>query len=205
MRKFTIVFIVLIAFAASGIGQTTLSAGDLAIYGVNADNPDDFGFVLLADIESGTEIRFTDSGWKSDNTFRGGEGAVKYTAPTALTAGTEITYVADAVDFVADNDATVGTNGFNLSASGDQVFAFQGVSTSPTFIHAVQTNSNQWQADATASTNSAIPQGLTDGVNATAVGAGPGAGDEYDNAAYDKSTMSSTAAVLLAAISNNSN
>ena len=72
-------------------GQTTLSPGEIAIFGVNADNPDDFGFVLLVDIQAGTEIRFTDSGWKSDNTFRGNEGAVKYTAPTNLPYGTEIT------------------------------------------------------------------------------------------------------------------
>ena len=197
----------MLTIAGMGIGQTTLSAGDIAIFGVNGDNPDDFGFVLLVDIDAGTEIRFTDSGWKSDNTFRGNEGAVKYTAPTALTAGTEITYQGNNSDFVADNDATVGNNGFNLSGSGDQVFAFQGASTSPTFIYAVQTNSNVWQTDATGSTNSAIPQGLTDGTNAAAVGHGSGAGDEWDNAAYDKdnSTMSGTAAVLLAAISNNSN
>ena len=206
MKKTTLLLLIItMVFAINGRGQTTLSVGDIAIYGVNTDNPDDFGFVLLVDIELGTEIRFTDSGWKADNTFRGNEGAVKFTAPTALSAGTEISYQADNANFVADNDPIVGTNGLNLSGSGDQVFAFQGASDSPTFIYAVQTNSNQWQTDATASTNSALPQGLTDGTNAAAVGSGPGAGDEYDNAAYDKSTMIGTAAVLLAAISNNSN
>ena len=206
MKKFYML-LVMLTIAGMGIGQTTLSAGDIAIFGVNADEPDDFGFVLLVDIDAGTEIRFTDSGWKSDNTFRGGEGAVKYTAPTSLSAGTEITYQGNNGDFVADNDATVGNNGFTLSASGDQVFAFQGVSTSPTFIYAVQTNSTVWQSDATNSSTSAIPLGLTDGTNAAAVGSGSGAGAEWDNAAYDKdnSTMSGTAAVLLAAISTNSN
>ena len=56
--------------------QTTLVAGDLAIIGFNGDNPDQFAFVLLVDIESGTEITFTDSGVKSDDTFRGNEGEI---------------------------------------------------------------------------------------------------------------------------------
>ena len=141
---------------------TTLTAGDLVIIGVGADTPKSFSFVLLVDIESGTEIRFTDSGWKNDNTFRGNEGAVKYTAPSAISAGTVISYSSSSANFADDDDSTVGTNGFNLSASGDQVFAFQGVSTSPTFIYAVQTNSTQWQSTSSASTNSAIPQGLTE-------------------------------------------
>ena len=204
MKKLVLVvsflFMVSLSFA-----RTTLSAGDLAIFGANCDNPDDFAFVLLVDIESSTEIRFTDSGWESDNTFRGNEGAVKYTAPGAISAGTVITWVGNSANFVADNDATVGTNGFVLSASGDQVFAFQGVSTSPTFIYAIQTNSNQWQATSTASTNSAIPQGLTNETNAAAVGAGSGAGDEYDNAMYDGTTNFSSPSNALSAVSNNAN
>jgi hypothetical protein len=185
--------------------QSTLAPGDIAIFGVNADNPDDFGFVLLVDIEAGTEIRFTDSGWEDDNTFRGNEGCQKYTSPSSLSSGTEITFTGNSANFAADNDATVGTNGFNLSSSGDQVFAFQGSSGNPTFIYAVQTNSTLWQSNSTGSTNSALPLGLTNGVNAVAVGAGTGSGSEYDNAAYDKSTMTGTASALLSAISNNSN
>lgn len=194
-----------ISFALIGFSQTTLSPGDIAIFGVNADTPDNFGFVLLVDIEAGTEIRFTDSGWESDNTFRPNEGCVKYTAPSALNAGTEINFITDAADFAPDGDADVGTNSLSLSTSGDQVFAFQGLSTSPTFIYAVQTNSNTWQATATGSSDSGLPQGLTDGVNAVAVGSGAGSGDEYDNAAYDKSTMSGTASEILAAVSTNTN
>ncbi len=189
MRKlFTIIFVIFVVIQMHA--QTTLSAGDIAIFGINADNPDDFGFVLLVDVEAGTEIRFTDSGVKSNGSFRGNEGAVKWTASSALSAGTEITYQGNNSDFTSDNDATVGNNGFNLSGSGDQVIAFQGASSSPTFIYAAQINSNQWQSDATASTNSALPPGLTNGTEAVAAGAGSGAGDEYDNAAYNKSTMS---------------
>lgn len=195
---------VLLFFSNMAYTQTTLSAGDLAIIGINTDNPDDFAFVLLKDIEAGTEIRFTDSGWLSTGSFRGNEGAVKFTAATSIAAGTVITY--DGNDnFTADNDAIVGTGGFNLSTSGDQVLAFQGASDSPTFVYAAQTNSNQWQADATSSNTSAVPQGLTDGVNCVALGAGSGAGDEYDNAKYNGSESFASPVLALAAISNNSN
>ena len=46
MKKLVLVvsflFMVSLSFA-----RTTLSAGDLAIFGANCDNPDDFAFVLL--------------------------------------------------------------------------------------------------------------------------------------------------------------
>ncbi|WP_280817651.1 hypothetical protein [Methylorubrum extorquens] len=41
---------------------TSLAAGDIAIVGYDADNPDDFAFVVLRDIEAGTAISFTDNG-----------------------------------------------------------------------------------------------------------------------------------------------
>ena len=128
--KAKILFIFLL-ISTSISAQTTLSPGEMAIIGIGADNPDDFHFIFLVDIESGTEIIFTDSGWKSDNTFRGNEGATKYTAPSALNAGTVISYVTNSANFTSANDANVGTNGLNLSASGDQILAFQGASSSP--------------------------------------------------------------------------
>lgn len=41
---------------------TSLAAGDIALVGYDADNPDDFAFVILRDIEAGTSITFTDNG-----------------------------------------------------------------------------------------------------------------------------------------------
>ena len=184
---------------------TILSAGDIAIIGVNADNPDNFSFVLLVDIEANTEIRFTDSGTTDSNNFRASEGALKYTAPTNLSAGTVINYVNDAANFASDNDGDVGNNGFNLSSSGDQVIAFQGASTNPTFIYAVHTNSTQFHATADSSYNSAFPNGLVEGTSAVAVGQGSGAGDEWDNSVYNMSLTSGTKEEILAAISNPSN
>ena len=183
---------------------TTLSPGEIAIIGIGADDPDDFHFILLVDIESGTEIIFTDSGWKLDNTFRANEGATKYTAPSALNAGTVISYRTNSTNFTSANDANVGTSGFSLSAFGDQVIAFQGTTSSPTFIYAAQLNSTLWQATSDGTSNSAIPQGLVDGVTAVAAGAGSGSGSEYDNAWYSGSTSANPSA-LLALIGDNAN
>lgn len=184
---------------------TTLSAGDIAIIGVNSDNPDDFSFVLLIDIEANTEIRFTDSGWLDTNQFRSNEGAFKYTAPTNLSAGTVINFGNDAVNFASDNDADVGNNGFNLSSSGDQVIAFQGTSTNPTFIYAVQTNSTLFQTTASSSNDSALPNGLVNGTSAVAVGQASGVGDEWDNSVYNMSVTNGTKEEILAAVSNPAN
>ena len=115
-----------------------------------------------------------------------------------------ISYVTNSANFTSANDANVGTNGLNLSASGDQILAFQGASSSPTFIYAAQINSNQWQTNSNDANQSDIPQGLVNGVTAVAAGASSGAESEYDNAWYSGSTSANPSA-LLALIGNNSN
>ena len=61
MKKITLLILFLIT-VNFGYGQTTLSAGDIAITGFNSDNPDQFSFVLLEDVLSTTQIKFTDEG-----------------------------------------------------------------------------------------------------------------------------------------------
>ena len=184
------------------LGQTTLSPGEMAIIGIGADNPDDFHFIFLVDIESGTEIIFTDSGWKSDNTFRVNEGATKYTAPSALNAGTVISYITNSSNFTNVSDSNVGTGSFSITLAGDQLLAFQGTGSSPSFIFAVNLETNAWQSDATSAKTSALPQGLVNGITALAVG--PSSSSDYDNAWYSGSTSANPSA-LLALIGNNSN
>jgi hypothetical protein len=202
MKIKSLFFFLLISTSISA--QTTLSPGEIAIIGISTDNPDDFHFILLVDIESGTEIIFTDSGWKSDNTFRANEGAKKYTAPTALNAGTVISYITNSANFSTYSDSDVTGASFALAADGDQVIAFQGTGASPSFIYAAQTNSTQWQTNSDDGNESDIPQGLVNGVTAVAVGAGAGSTSEYDNAWYSGSTTANPSA-LLALIGDNSN
>lgn len=191
--------------AAGASAQTTLTAGDIAVIGINTDNPDSFTFVTLIDLQAGTEIKFTDSGVLSTGLFRPNEGAVMYTAPSAIGAGTVIQFTGIAGDWTSANDAGVGTSGLNLSTSGDQIIVFQGASTTPTFIYAAQTNSTAWQADATSSNTSSLPPGLVDGTTAVAVGAGSGAGDENDNAQFTGSRDGADKATVLAEVSNAGN
>lgn len=183
--------------------QSTLSAGDIAFTGFNSDNPDDFSFVLLTDVESGTTIRFTDNGWQSSGSFRSNEGTVDITFNVPVVCGVEVfanlstsqaTVSAAPVGSIVDSDA-----GFALSGSGDQILAYQGMDASPTFIAAVHFNGNGFEGDATDSNTSALPTGLTVGVDAVAI-------PETDNGVYDCSnTTSGTVAEVRMALNTAAN
>lgn len=185
-----IIFLFGILILVNGSGRVTaapdaiaLTAGDIGIIGINTDDPDEFAFVLLVNVTSGTQIKFTDNGWLATNSFRTGEGTVTWTAPSDLCAGTVI-------------NTSVGTMSF--SASGDQILAYEGLDSSPTFIYALNDEgAGVWQADATSSNTSALPTGLTNGTTAVAL-------NELDNYVYT-GTTSGTKAALLSAISNNAN
>ncbi|WP_447553452.1 ExeM/NucH family extracellular endonuclease [Vreelandella sp. EE22] len=170
--------------------------GDIAVTAVSGSDKE-FQFVALHGISEGAEITFTDSGWMGDG-FRANEGAVKWTAPAGGVApGTVISHTRDADQFSNANSPAVGTGSFNLSVSGDQVIAFVGEDTNPTFIYAIQTNSDEWQPTATNSNNSALPTGLENGLTAVAVG-------QERNAAFSGEGYGS-ADELLRAISNPEN
>ncbi len=166
------------------MAATILSAGDLAIVGFNFDNPDEFAFTPLIDIGAGTEINFTDNGWQAAGTFRANEGTFTWTAPTDIAAGTIINPTVSSIAF---------------ATGGDQIIAYQGNSSNPTFIYALNSEGNPgiWQSDSTSSNTSALPTGLINGETAVAL-------NEIDNAIYTGIT-SGTQAELLAAIGDNSN
>jgi len=182
-------------------GQSTLNPGDIAIISMYTDNPDTFAFVLMVDIQAGTQIRFTDAGWLQTGGFRtGAEGCWTYTAPTDLPSGMVIGF--DTLDpSWSYYTSTIMTGAFSLATAGDQVIAFQGTDVAPTPIYALNndtTGGNAWQSNATNSNTSALPTGLI--VGYSAVGMFP----EKDNVAYNGIT-SGTKAELLAAIGNPAN
>lgn len=167
---------------------------------MNCDGDDSFSFVLLRDITNGTVITFAESGWLSAGGFRGGgdgsEGAVTWTASSDLTCGTEISITSNGT---ATSTGSVSLSGsWALSTGGDQILAYQGAWSSPTFIYALNNEAGGvWQADATSTNNSALPTGLTNGTNAVAI-------TEADDIKYDCSTTTPVAATLVA-ISTSSN
>ncbi|GBU17798.1 MULTISPECIES: ExeM/NucH family extracellular endonuclease [Methylobacterium] len=176
---------------------TTLAAGDLALVGYDADNPDDFAFVLLRDIEAGTEIHFTDNGWTAAGAFRGGEGIYTFTAAAALAAGTVIHPTTDATAGGANTPVFTASN-FALNASGDQILVYQGAAASPTFLYAINfaDGVGAFAGDATNASTSALPTGLTLGTTAVALPA--------DNGRYAGPTTG-TRDQILAAIGSASN
>lgn len=178
---FAFLILFLIISLQNVIAKTTLAAGDIAITGVNMDDPDEISIVFLVDIESGTEIKFTDNGWKSDNTWRGSEGIHTWTASSAYSAGDEI---------------VITLSGPALAKAGDQVIAYQNTSD---MIGAINDEGDHvWQADATSTNTSALPQGLTNGTNCVAL-------TETDNIKYDRSVTEGTKEEILSAINDYTN
>ncbi len=123
--------------------QTTLVAGDIAFSGYISSNPtDEFSFVLLKNIVTGTSINFTDNGW-TGTAFRPGEGTITWVSNNNYVAGTEIK-IAGSTATLASSGNSAGTvnvtTALALSTTGDQVFAYQGTAASPTFISGIHMN-----------------------------------------------------------------
>ncbi|MCH2045377.1 MAG: hypothetical protein MK212_14770, partial [Saprospiraceae bacterium] len=171
-----------------------LTPGDIAIIQYNSDGPEGFAFVALTDIPAGEVIFFTDNGWLSSGSFRSNEGTITWTAPVGgVACGTIVT--------ITNNSADIGvaTGSVALAASGDQVLAYQGSSSSPSFIYAINAEGSAvWQANATSSNTSALPTGLIDGVTAVAI-------TEVDNAAYNGALTNNTRLALQGAIGTSTN
>jgi hypothetical protein len=202
-------------FLIAGIAdraEAALVPGDIAIIGVNCDNPDEFAWTPLVDLSAGQQVFFSDAGWINGQ-FSGmsgatGDGAIRFTASAGgVAAGQILTVPLSSLPagYVSVNDGIVGPS-MSLSPSGDQLVAFTGATAEPTFLFGLNVRSAEWGTLASPSVNldSDIYAGLTDGVNAVSVGVGPDPGDEFDNALYVGPT-SGTRAELLAAISDDAN
>ena len=181
MKKCLMVLCVLVLAASSA--NAALSVGDIAFVEFNADDPDSAKFVALADLAAGEKINFTDNGWLSSGSFRSNEGTSSYTVGAGgIAAGTVV-------------NVPIGSMAF--AAAGDQILAYTGSSSSPTFIYALNDDGSSWQSNSTSSNTSALPTGLTNGLTAVAL-------SERDNYAYTGTTVG-TQAELLAALSNPAN
>ena len=168
MIKRLILSIGLFVASLTGINaQTTLQVGDIAFLAVNHAGDEDFSFILLTDITAGTELFLTDNGWQNSGSFRNNEGILKWTASAAMSCGTEVV-INPGLTNASAGSLTIEQANFAISSSGDQILAYQGTVSSPTFVSAIQINGD-WNADATNANNSAVPQGLTNGINCIAI------------------------------------
>ncbi len=231
--------------------QTTMQAGDIAFTGYNSNNgtganANQVSFVILrtGGISSGTTLHLTDNGFNKETQqiqTANNEGDILINFNTALPQFTEVyvkvsalgttiescTYKNSSGVFVSTNiSASVLSGEFILGQAGDQVLAFQGSMTTPSFISGIHMNSEVsgsggqpastaagWDATAvsngatgwsTTQTRSAIPTGLTNGTNAIMVVVNPGtANAEKDNAAFNCSAATGSSAADLRSKLNN--
>lgn len=185
--------------AFTGPARAVVAPGDIAIIGYQSDDPDMLAFVVLSPVAAGEVIRFTDCGWKAAGGLRATEGGVTFTAATVLSPGTVVTGSNPFSSAPWSVDTSIGTGGFLLSTSGDQILAFQGDAGSPAFVYAINADDAGW-SDATSSNTTALPTGLVNGTTAVSI-ATP---TELDNGYYNGITQG-TRAELLAAIGNPAN
>lgn len=121
-------------------GPTVLTVGDLSIIGFNLNAPDNFAFVTWVDLIENTIIKFTDNGFLSTapanqaSNARGGENFVIWKNNSGITipAGTVIT-IQDNGTSATNFGTIVSGNLSGLSASGDNIFAYQGAALSGSF------------------------------------------------------------------------
>lgn len=191
MKRLVLGFAVLLAAFSSASAQSTLSAGDVAIVGVTSDGPDEFGVLLLNDVLAGTELIFTDCGWSSSNNAlrTGGEDTLFWVTDVNLPAGTLINFTDGSSGGVSDIGRVTSGKMSGLSSSGDQILVFQGTVSSPSFIFAITFNGSAFESDATSSNTTAVPPGLTVGVNAVSI-------PEADNMLYLSDSIGPTALIL---------
>ena len=147
---------------------TNLSAGAIAFVAFQGATLDLYRIVALNDIPNNTRIWFTDKSWDGGTlSFFSGEGNNVWTNTTGsiITAGTVIQF--DALL----GTATLGTGGLSsgLSSGGEQLFAYQGTLTSPTFV-AGYTSGTVITTGPTTGTATYVPVGLTNGTNFVALG-----------------------------------
>ena len=154
--------------------SVNMGLGDMAVTGYAADNPDKISFVLLKDVDSGTQFTVTDEGWLGAQTgFRGtGEGETTFQFNSTIVAGTQITLNFTDQVYSLGITAVAGAADLpNLSTNGDSILIYNGgfsnrpsSGTDNNWITGFQMNGNgAWDADAIDSNTSAKPTVFIDG------------------------------------------
>lgn len=129
MKKLVFLFMLSLLL---GTTLSALTAGDIAIIAVHTDTSKYLSFVALVDIPSSTTISFTDNAWDATNqSWRSGEGTIQWSHTSQVSKGSVITLGINASPYSASIGSVTTHANFNLSASGDQVLAYEGT-TAPT-------------------------------------------------------------------------
>lgn len=192
-------------------GSTDLVAGDLAFIGYNSSAPDEFSFILLREVNAGTELFFTDMGWLQAGGFRtSAEGLISLTLARNYRCGdafylTRTPLSGNNWEAFDESGSTAGMVSIpaipgllpDVGATGDQLFAFQGSLAAPTLLAGIHVGS-PW-SDAIDSGTSAQPPALAG--NNTSVNLT----QDLDNGIYNCVVTSSSPVELRSAINNATN
>lgn len=129
---------------------STFSVGDISFVGFGTDDPDQFSFVTWVSIPNGTEINFTENAW-TGSALNSNEGTVTWQNNTgsAIAPGTVIAFDLSTGFDLGTTSSSSGS--FALSASQDNLFAYEGTSTCPSFIYGI--SNNAWITTGSPNTN----------------------------------------------------
>jgi len=182
--------------------------GDIQVVGVTADANDSFTFVLWKDIAANTIIRFMDQSFTNATTgLLGTETDMSLTFPSALAVGTVIR-VEDTGSTLVNGGTFSGTKTGSLSgisASGDQVFIYQGTAVGSgtsfsgrTLLYGFNIADTNWVASGADSNNSFLPTAISgQDMNVDS--------GNFDNADYAGARTGLTTAAYRAAVANLAN
>ncbi len=182
----TVLLIIWGSFTRNSYGQT-LSPGDIAFVGLNADkfntaeeDANGFAIVIFKEIAPNTTIYFTNGAWLGSN-FESGAGDIVWnTGSATIQAGTVITFrnITSSTGQVSVGTLTSTEGAFNFSTTGDVTFAYIGSEQAPaTFLAAIATGASFY--DDTDGTNGSLSgTNLTQGREAILLS------ENTDNAEY---------------------
>jgi len=169
--------LITILFLLSSVvwGQTTPSDGDIIFTQVGSDDKDVVEFITLVDGLDITKLKITDNGVTQTGGLYTNEGTYDLSSlsgiwqnvpgGTFIRIGKSVTSDDnDASDRILATTITTTTGSFNLSASGDQVIAYIGSSSSPTFIAGINFANSGWITSGTISSNTSYAPGTSSDV-----------------------------------------
>lgn len=203
MKNFLLRSILLLSFAFIGNAalSTELTVGQVAVTSFNSDGNDSISFVLLTEISDTTTIYITDRGWDSTSNdwYASVEGTFQWTFIGNLPCGTEIAINVDSG--TASHGMLTESGNVNLAAGGDALFFYHGdtIASVAEWLFGFNTGGEGWQTAVTGTTESTLPLGLTDSVNAIGMEA------TSDNWQFNCAVTAGPPTLLLAALVDENN
>lgn len=172
LRKILFCLVLIPTYFQIQAQATHLNPGDIAIIAFQSDNNDQFAFLCLVEIASNTQIQFSEKGWNGSLPTPAfvstTEGIHTWTAPSAgLPRGTVVVISFNSLGTgpLANYGTVQSSAAAKLSTSGDELLAFQGTASDPSFIYAF--GSRPWiSAGIPTSNQSWLPFPLINGLTA---------------------------------------